>query len=56
MVILGKILNQLEKRLLNQSKIGGEPPSESEKRVETLIRLIRQATLIVPWVTQFLFY
>lgn len=54
MVILRKILSQLEQRLLNQSKITGEPPSESEKRVETLIRLIRQAALIVLWVTTIL--
>ena len=54
MVILRKILSQLEQRLLKQSKIAGEPPSESEKRVETLIRLIRQAALIVLWVTTIL--
>ena len=54
MVILRKILSQLEQGLLNQSKITGEPPSESEKRVETLIRLIRQAALIVLWVTTIL--
>lgn len=54
MVILGKILSQFEQRLLKQSKIEGEPPSESEKRVETLIRLIRQAALIVLWVTTIL--
>jgi moderate conductance mechanosensitive channel len=53
-VILQKILSQLEQRLLKQSKITGEPPSESEKRVETLIRLIRQAALIVLWVTTIL--
>jgi small conductance mechanosensitive channel len=54
MVVLRKILSQLEQRLLNQSEIAGEPPSESEKRVETLIRLIRQAALIVIWVTTIL--
>ncbi|MBU1196359.1 MAG: mechanosensitive ion channel family protein [Proteobacteria bacterium] len=54
MVILRKILTQLEQRLLKQSKMTGEPPSESEKRVETIIRLIRQATLIVLWVTTIL--
>ena len=47
-VILQKILSQLEQRLLKQSKITGEPPSESEKRVETLIRLIRQACPYCP--------
>ena len=54
MFILRQILSQLEQRLLKQSKIAGEPPSESEKRVETLIRLIRQAALIVLWVTTIL--
>jgi small conductance mechanosensitive channel len=54
MVILQKILTKLEQRLLIQSKITGEPPSESEKRVETIIRLIRQATLILVWVTTIL--
>ncbi|HKI59527.1 MAG TPA: mechanosensitive ion channel family protein [Mariprofundaceae bacterium] len=54
MVILRKILSQLEQRLLNQSQRAGEPPSESEKRVETLIRLIRQAALILLWVTTIL--
>lgn len=54
MVILQKILTKLEQRLLIQSKITGEPPSESEKRVETIIRLIRQATLILIWVTTIL--
>ncbi|WP_435548232.1 mechanosensitive ion channel family protein [Desulfobacterium sp. N47] len=54
MVILRKILRKLEQRLLTQSKTAGEPPSESEKRVETLIRLIRQAALIVLWVTTIL--
>lgn len=51
MFILQKVLQKLEQRLLKQSKTSGEPPSESEKRVETLIRLIRQAALIVLWVT-----
>jgi len=54
MVILRKILTKFEQRLLTQSKAAGEPSSESEKRVETLIRLIRQAALIVLWVTTIL--
>ncbi len=49
MAILQKILRQLEKRLIKQSKMSGEPLSESEKRVDTLIRLIRQAALLVLW-------
>lgn len=54
MVILKKILSRLEQSLLKQSEMAGEPLSESEKRVETLIRLIRQAALIVLWVTTIL--
>ncbi len=54
MFILQKILGQLEQHLINQSTSAGEPPSESEKRVETLIRLIRQAVLILLWVTTIL--
>jgi small-conductance mechanosensitive channel len=54
MFILRKILNQLEHHLLKQSEMSGEPPSESEKRVETLIRLIRQAAFIVLWITTLL--
>lgn len=51
MFLLKKLLLRLEQRLLKQSKTAGEPPTESEKRVETLIRLIRQAAFIVLWVT-----
>ncbi len=51
MVILRKILTKFEHRLLTQSEKAGEPPSESEKRVQTIIRLVRQAALIVLWVT-----
>jgi small conductance mechanosensitive channel len=54
MLILQKILRKLEKRLLIQNKKEGELPSESEKRVETLIRLIKQIALIVLWVTTML--
>lgn len=51
MYILKKILSKLERHLLEQSSTNDEPPSESEKRVETLIRLIRQAAFILLWVT-----
>ena len=54
MVVLKKVLSNLEGRLLEQSKKVDEPPSESVKRVETLIRLIRQAAFIVLWVTTLL--
>jgi len=35
MVILRKVLSQLEQHLLKESETTDEPPSESEKRVET---------------------
>lgn len=54
MVVLKKVLSNFEERLLEQSKTDDEPPSESVKRVETLIRLIRQAAFIVLWVTTLL--
>ncbi|MCF7807822.1 MAG: mechanosensitive ion channel [Candidatus Marinimicrobia bacterium] len=54
MHILRKTLRQLEHRLLKQSKTTEEPASEAEKRVETLIRLLKQAAFIVLWVTTLL--
>lgn len=54
MFVIKKLLHTLEQRLINQSRTSGEPPSEAEKRVETLIRLIRQGALIALWVTIFL--
>ena len=54
MLILRKTLSKLEGRLIEKSRIEGEPPSESRKRVETLIYLIRQAAFIVVWVTTLL--
>jgi len=51
MKILQKVLKRLEQRLLKQSVAAGEPPSESQKRVETLVRLIRQGAFIALWVT-----
>jgi small conductance mechanosensitive channel len=46
MKFLKKSLIQLEMQLLKKSQEKGEVPSESEKRVETLVRLVRQATLV----------
>jgi len=51
MKILQKILKRLEQRLLKQSAAAGEPASESQKRVETLVRLVRQGAFIALWVT-----
>jgi len=49
--LLQKFLRRLEKRLIHKSQEDGEPPSESEKRIETIVRLIRQAALLALWLT-----
>ncbi len=54
MTVLKKVLRKLEQHLMAETIKEGEPPSESQKRVETLVRLIRQAFLILIWVTTLL--
>jgi small conductance mechanosensitive channel len=51
MKILQKLLQHLEHRLIKQSEQDGEPKSESQKRVETLVHLIKKAVLLVLWLT-----
>lgn len=51
MKLIQKFLQRLEKHLIKKSEDEGEPPSESEKRVETIVRLIKQACLIALWLT-----
>ncbi|MEW6428894.1 MAG: mechanosensitive ion channel family protein [Thermodesulfobacteriota bacterium] len=51
MLVLRKFLLRLEKELLKKNQKEGEPPSETEKRVETLIRLISQALTLAIWLT-----
>jgi moderate conductance mechanosensitive channel len=41
----------LEERLVRKGQAEGEPPSESAKRAETLVRLIRQASYLALWTT-----
>lgn len=43
------MLWRLEKRLLRGSV--GEPPNETQKRAETIVRLLRQAAIILLWLT-----
>jgi moderate conductance mechanosensitive channel len=43
-------LRRLEATLVERGKQEGEPPSEAVKRAETLIRLLRQAVVILMWV------
>lgn len=49
--IIQKTLARLERRLKANGPAAGEPPAESAKRVETLIRLVRQAARIAVWIT-----
>lgn len=51
MKLLNKLIQRLEAHLTQKSKDQGEPPSESEKRIETIVRLVKQAALLALWVT-----
>ena len=51
MKLLQKFLKRLETRLLKKSRKEGEPASESEKRVETIIRLLKQGAMLALWLT-----
>jgi moderate conductance mechanosensitive channel len=54
MKILRNFLGRLERRLLNKSMEADEPASESEKRIETISRLLRQAVMLLLWLTAIL--
>jgi small-conductance mechanosensitive channel len=45
-----RLLNKMERRLVNASAQQDQPPSEEQKRIETLMRLVRQGVLIIVWV------
>jgi len=49
MRVFKKLLLKLEHRLIARSRLEGEPPSESQKRIETIVRLVRQGVLIILW-------
>ncbi|MEY4640077.1 MAG: hypothetical protein RLZZ227_71 [Pseudomonadota bacterium] len=51
MKLLRVFVGRLEKNLLQQSVVEGEPPSESQKRIETITRLLRQGLLLALWIT-----
>jgi small conductance mechanosensitive channel len=51
MKVLQKFLQHLEKQLIKKSEKEGEPPSEYQKRIETIVRLVKQAVLLALWVT-----
>ena len=50
MIIIKKSLQRIRKRLVKKSEQAGEPLSESEKRIDTLIRLVRQGSYLVLWI------
>lgn len=51
MAVVKRFLTQLEKRLISKGQAEGEPPSESQKRIETIIRLIKHGIFIALWMT-----
>lgn len=51
MKLLQKFLKRLEKHLIKKSVEEGEPPSESQKRIETIVQLLKQASFLALWVT-----
>ena len=51
MKVLLKCIERVERYLTHKSEEEGEPPSESQKRIETLVRLLKQAVLVVLWLT-----
>ena len=52
--VIRKLLQRLEKELIAKAHAEGEVPGEAAKRAETLVRLLRQAVVIVVWVITFL--
>jgi small conductance mechanosensitive channel len=48
------LIRRIENNLMEKSREEGEPPTESEKRISTIVRLLRQASLLALWLTAFL--
>lgn len=48
--ILRKLLQRLEKVLVARGQAEGEIPTESTKRAETLVKLLRQGVIILLWI------
>lgn len=49
MKALRKLIARLERRLIQKGLAEGEPPSESEKRIDTIVRLLKQAAFLALW-------
>jgi len=50
MTVVKIALKRLETHLVRRGQESGDVPSEAEKRAETLVRLLRQAVIIMIWV------
>lgn len=50
MAVLKKVLEKMELRLIRRGEAAGEPPSESAKRVDTLVKLVRQGAYLSLWI------
>lgn len=48
-LIVKNTLERFKQRMIKKRQQEGEPPSESAKRIETIVRLIRQACIIAIW-------
>ena len=49
LAVIRRVLTGIERKLLVKTEVEGEPPSESAKRIETLIRLVRQGVYLALW-------
>lgn len=52
--VIRRLLRNMERHLLHSQTGDGEPPTEQAKRVETLVRLVRQGIVVLVWVVAIL--
>lgn len=52
--LLNTALRRFKSRLVTRSQVSGESSLESQKRIETIVRLLRQAGMLAIWLTIFL--
>lgn len=50
LIVLGKLLTRIQHKLSERGQQEGEPLSEANKRIETLMRLVRQAAKLAIWI------
>lgn len=48
--VIRHFLKRLEQHLIRRSQAEGEPPSESRKRIETIVMLVRQGIRLALWI------